>query len=114
MSQMPGTSGDGPKDFRPEFTQFMNSQESWDSSCKVTHVTVANMNRQMTREGIPMSEAHFNAAKTSISRGDSLCGFMRAEHNHVMASNGDGPVYNAGKSFHKNVIGPLSRISGDK
>ena len=115
MSRAPGggTAPTDSTDFRPAFTRFMGQRETWNNANKVTHITVSKMNQRMAAEGIPMSQAHYQASTASMSRGDTTCGFLKAEHDHVMLSTGDGPVYNAGKAFHKNVVGPLKKMGGE-
>ncbi len=113
MSRAPvgGAAPADSTDFRPAFTEFLGRRETWNNANMVTYITVSKMNKRMVAEGIPMTEAHYRAATESISRGDTTCEFVKAEHDHVMLSTGDGPVYNAGKAFHKNVVGPLKRMS---
>ena len=108
MAEIPPDAGaSAPKDYRPEFTEYLGKPETRERANMVTRTVVSGMNSQMAREGQPMTEAHYRAAVTSMDRGDSLCGFLKAENEHVIHSTGDGCVYTAGKKFHEHVVKPM-------
>jgi hypothetical protein len=86
--------------FRQNFTDFLNDPTKKEKANKVTVGIVRTMNRQMVREKVPMSRGHYEAAVTSISKGDSTCQFLVAENSHVLDSKGNGIVYETGKGFH--------------
>ena len=94
MSQMPN------KDFREDFEQFMQRPETYQKAQKCTYHLVNGVHQQMRVNKVPMTQAHYEAAKSSIENGDTICQFVRKENSHVMQSTGSGCVYNGGKLFH--------------
>jgi hypothetical protein len=91
----------GKPDFRPMFTDFLKTpppESNW-----VAFGVVKQMNNQMVREGVAMSEEHYKVAIDSLSKGSTICEFLQAENTHVLSSEGTGCVYSAGKLFHQAV-----------
>ena len=96
------------EDFRPRFTQFLNDPATLRSANGVTLWTVRGMNQRMVTEQIPMSRAHYEAASSSVGRGDGMCGFLSTENELVRDSSGrvswgytTTPVYAAGLNLHR-------------
>lgn len=89
---------------RTLFTLFLQRASTNSSVNQFTLQVVSLMNDQMVRKGVPMSKDHLEVAQRSIERGDGLYEFLKAENKHVLASTGEGAVYQAGRLFHKLVL----------
>ena len=113
MSRPPDDNSNASENYRPQFTSFLNSQHRNEKASKITVNTVSAMNNQMVREDIPMTRAHYEAATESISRGDTICGFLTSENKHVLDSKGNGCVYKMGKGFHHVVYQANKPVSED-
>lgn len=94
--------GTGPTDYRAEFTNFLAEPPA--GASQTTLAIVSAMNSQMVENQVPMTHQHYENATESLSRGDSVVGFLKAENEDVLAGTGNGVAYEAGRTFHE-VIG---------
>lgn len=92
MSQFP--------DYRSKFTDFFSDPTTYQKSHPATFHIVRGMNNRMAANNVPMTKEHYDAATSSILKGDTVCSFMIAENPHVMKSTGSGVLYNMGKAAH--------------
>jgi hypothetical protein len=100
MSQMPGSSTAAPRDFREDFDEELDDQDLWMNCNAVTYFLVKGVHKGLRARGVPMTRAHRDAAVASLRNGDTICVFMGKENRHVMASTGNGLLYNMGKGVH--------------
>lgn len=90
-------------DYRDEFGAFLDEHAKKPSANDSTLHAVRSIHQRMVSNRNGMTRAHYEAAKASILRGDTLCEFMRAENSHVINSTGSGLTYHAGKVAHYGV-----------
>ncbi len=94
------TPSTGTEDYRSQFNRFLASPETQRTGNGVTVGVVSRMSNEMSRNNVPMSQGHYQAATDSIRRGDGICRYLWSENLHVLDSRGSGFVYNSGFQFH--------------
>ncbi|HEU0142060.1 MAG TPA: hypothetical protein VFQ79_20220 [Bryobacteraceae bacterium] len=95
-----------PENFRPRFTSYIQTKRNQIGPGRYHALEmVSKINDGLERDGVPMTQEHFEIATGSLDNGDCLPKFVFKEHRCVMASEGRGVTYGAGRFFHSMLEG---------
>ncbi len=95
-----------PENYRPRFTSYIRTKRNQVGPGKYHALEmVSKINDGLERDGVPMTQEHFEIATGSLDNGDCLPKFVFKEHKCVMASEGWGTTYGAGRFFHSMLEG---------